>query len=105
MNTQEQPAYSRVAGISPSRKLRLFLLLPILIGSVLFWAPVGIITILKMQSFDMITPYWLGVLGLSVTSLFVKGFQYWVIYVALIALTVLKAIGGMKFFGSMNGMH
>jgi hypothetical protein len=105
METQDQPASVHVGGVSPSKKIRILFLLPILIASVLFWAPVGIITVFKMQSFAMIGPYWIALLSISAASLFVKKAPYWVIYSLLMTLTVLNAIGGLKFFGSMKGMH
>ena len=81
------------------------LLLPIVLLSAFFWAPVGIITIFKIQSFALLGPYWIILLGLSGASLFAKKDFYWMIYAVLAILTVLNTAGGLKFFGSMKGWH
>lgn len=90
----------------PSRSVRLFLLIPLVIAGAIFWAPVGIITVFKIQSFDLLGPYWLLFLGLCIAAFFVKKkTSYWSVYAVLAGLTVLNAVGGLRFFGGMTGMH
>jgi hypothetical protein len=90
----------------PSQKIRLLSLVPLVVACAIFWAPVGIITVLKIQSFDMVVPYWLLFVGLCIAACFVrKKTSFWAIFAFLAGFTVLNAVGGLRFFGAMKGMH
>jgi hypothetical protein len=90
----------------PSRWVRLLLVTPLVLAGAVFWAPVGIITVFKIQSFEMAGPYWFLFLGLCVAACLVKGkTSYWAIYAVLAGVTVLNAVGGLRFFDGMRGMH
>ena len=91
--------------ISPSKMVRALILIPVLLTSALFLAPLGFIVIFKLKSFELAVLYWFVYLVMFVSAFYVNRFQFWIIFSFLSAFTFFNAIGTSKFGESLSGMH